>query len=667
MFRQANSYVLLVLLTTAASLFAHEVRPTQLSLFVGDRGTYSVTDPQGCTATITARSDDSTVAIVSPTSSPGPVVTQTFTVTALSVGKTTIEGTWRGSGGACNENGSYRVDVTVTAGCSYRLNPTELTLGPDESVGNPLYLDTQPGCPWTATSTAEWLRVSPASGSGPPLVIFLGKTEHTGTAPRSAMIQVSGQSGPAQSAQVKQEAFRCGYSFSATPLDFPASGGTGTFAVLATTGCTWNTWSNRDWVRITSGATGSGRGSGAFTVLPYSGERGPVGEFVAAIINTGGIQIIEQYVPARFESLIPASGAAGSEVTINGQNLGPSPPPSGQNLPPVPQSSSPADRTEAPDLAGVLGPGPAQPATVGAAVAVLFNGVRASVLSTSPTQIRAVVPGGATSGLVSVTTPGGTATSSASFNVTGSAPAGLPAINPGGIVDGASFKTRVAAGSIASVFGLRMATSPAAAQTLPLPTTLGGGALKTNHPLDIPTFFGSPGQANFQVPWELRGLTEAEVYVRVGSLTSNPVRFTLAEFAPAIFTTTQTGTGQGTVLIAATGEVAAPAGSIPGLAARPAARGEFLSIFCTGLGPVFRQPASGAAASATNLSETANTPTVTIGGVPATVSFSGLAPGFVGLYQVNVEVPQGATTGNEVPLVLNIGGVASNTVTIAIQ
>jgi uncharacterized protein (TIGR03437 family) len=53
--------------------------------------------------------------------------------------------------------------------------------------------------------------------------------------------------------------------------------------------------------------------------------------------------------------------------------------------------------------------------------------------------------------------------------------------------------------------------------------------------------------------------------------------------------------------------------------------------------------------------------------VPATVSFSGLAPGFFGLYQVNVQVPQNAPVGSAVSVVLTIGGIGSNTVTIAVQ
>jgi len=58
---------------------------------------------------------------------------------------------------------------------------------------------------------------------------------------------------------------------------------------------------------------------------------------------------------------------------------------------------------------------------------------------------------------------------------------------------------------------------------------------------------------------------------------------------------------------------------------------------------------------------------LTIGGVPATVSFSGMSPGFVGLYQVNAQVPAAAAIGDAVPVALSIGGVSSNAVTIAVS
>ena len=94
--------------------------------------------------------------------------------------------------------------------------------------------------------------------------------------------------------------------------------------------------------------------------------------------------------------------------------------------------------------------------------------------------------------------------------------------------------------------------------------------------------------------------------------------------------------------------------------------GEFVSLYCTGLGAVTNTPAAGAAAPGNPLAMTMSTATVSVGGVPAHVSFSGLAPGYVGLYQVNVQIPNGVS-GDAVAVTLSIGGVGSNAATIAIQ
>ena len=141
----------------------------------------------------------------------------------------------------------------------------------------------------------------------------------------------------------------------------------------------------------------------------------------------------------------------------------------------------------------------------------------------------------------------------------------------------------------------------------------------------------------------------------------------MAQEVPGVFTTTQQGTGQGAVLIANTDVLAAPTGNIPGRATQPANRAEFISIFCTGLGATIPPVAAGQAAGSSPLSETLLKPVVLVGGLPAEVLFSGLAPDFVGLYQVNARVPDGAPLGNAVSLQIQIGGQTSNAVTIAIE
>ncbi len=243
-----------------------------------------------------------------------------------------------------------------------------------------------------------------------------------------------------------------------------------------------------------------------------------------------------------------------------------------------------------------------------------------------------------------------------------------PALFAGGIVNAASFAPNeaLAPGSIVSVFGRNLAEGLHLATELPLSRRLGGATLVVGG-IEQPLFFSSEGQINAQLPFDLQPNSRPQVVVRTqrgsgAEVIGVPEPITIAAVRPGIFALNAAGTGQGAILIAATGEVAAASGSIPGRAARPANRGDFLSIFCTGLGAVTNPPANGAAAAAGDLlSETMATPSVTIDGVQATVTFSGLAPGFVGLYQVNVEVPQGVSPGAAVPLMLTISGVPSNT------
>jgi uncharacterized protein (TIGR03437 family) len=101
-------------------------------------------------------------------------------------------------------------------------------------------------------------------------------------------------------------------------------------------------------------------------------------------------------------------------------------------------------------------------------------------------------------------------------------------------------------------------------------------------------------------------------------------------------------------------------------ASNPASRGKTVQLYFNGLGPVNNQPATGEAPSAQTLSRTTTLPTVTIGNVNAAVQFSGLAPGYPGLYQVNVTVPTGAPVGTQ-PVILSIGGQSSPAVNIPVQ
>jgi uncharacterized protein (TIGR03437 family) len=243
-----------------------------------------------------------------------------------------------------------------------------------------------------------------------------------------------------------------------------------------------------------------------------------------------------------------------------------------------------------------------------------------------------------------------------------------PSVNTGGVVNGATFGAGqpISPGSIVSVFGSDLAVGTATAGSIPLPTSLSDVVSVTFNGVPAPLFYVSPGQINAQAPWELAGAASVNVVVNRSTGSSVPVSAPAAMFSPGIFTMRQTGQGQGVAVIYPDNSFAAPAGSIPGAASRPAAHSDILTVWGTGLGPVEPPVATGHNA-LDALRTTVTPPLVLIGGVSAPVSYSGLSPQFVGIYQVNCEVPAGAPSGDAVPLQIVIGGTTtSDKVEIAI-
>jgi uncharacterized protein (TIGR03437 family) len=241
-----------------------------------------------------------------------------------------------------------------------------------------------------------------------------------------------------------------------------------------------------------------------------------------------------------------------------------------------------------------------------------------------------------------------------------SAPA--PSFTPSGVLNAASYAigSPVAPGSIAAVYGTFLLSAPSQATGAPLPTSLGGLSMQFSNGVEAPLFYASGGQVNLQVPWEVAGQSHVPVTAIVNGQPSAVETVALSPFAPGIFSMNGQGTGQGAILDASYRLVDASNPAVPG--------STVLLIYCTGLGAVTNQPPTGSPALSDPLSWTTTNPTVTIGGVPSSnVSFYGLAPGAVGEYQVNALVPAAAATGTAVPVVISIGGITSNAVTIAVR
>jgi uncharacterized protein (TIGR03437 family) len=226
-----------------------------------------------------------------------------------------------------------------------------------------------------------------------------------------------------------------------------------------------------------------------------------------------------------------------------------------------------------------------------------------------------------------------------------------PTISAGGVVNDANFQTPIAPGSYVAVFGSALSSFSDPAVYSPLPLSIDGVNVSFDVPsanLSVPAriVYVSPGQINVQVPWELQGQTSAQVKVIIDQFVfGNVVTVPVADASPAFF--------ENSGIAAALDQNYAVV-----TAANPVKRGQLVQLYMNGLGPLNNQPASGDPASGTTLATTKNTPKVTIGGQDAPVQFSGLAPGFPGLYQVNVTVPAGISAGT-VPISLTIGGVTT--------
>ena len=232
----------------------------------------------------------------------------------------------------------------------------------------------------------------------------------------------------------------------------------------------------------------------------------------------------------------------------------------------------------------------------------------------------------------------------------------LPTINSGGVVNAAppyQAGQGLQPGSYISIFGNDLSDAPVLVESTPsLPVSLGqvsvsfdgGGMSLPGH-----LHFISPTQVNVQIPWEFQGQSSVQMKVTLyGYLWGALYTVPLATYSPGIFAVTDGSNNP-----------------LPISASNPAKRGGSIVIYANGLGPLDAAQSSGDPASATVLTRTQVSPTVTLGGGPTGFLFSGLTPGSIALYQVNVEVPADAPTGTQ-PLKLSIGGQDA-TVSVVVQ
>ncbi len=209
----------------------------------------------------------------------------------------------------------------------------------------------------------------------------------------------------------------------------------------------------------------------------------------------------------------------------------------------------------------------------------------------------------------------------------------------------------VAPGGLISVTGTQLSPTNLATNQIPLPTALANSCLTVNGQ-PIPMIFVSPTQINAQMPLQAVGNVTLIVHTPGG--VSDNFNMTVLPNAPAVFLS----------------GVAGPASNLPTVVraennllatdSNPVHRNDTLVIYLTGLGQTNPAVAAGLPAPGDPLASALTLPTVQLGGQNLPVLYAGLAPGQVGVNQINVTVPSNTPEGLGIPLTINQGGFTTS-------
>lgn len=232
-----------------------------------------------------------------------------------------------------------------------------------------------------------------------------------------------------------------------------------------------------------------------------------------------------------------------------------------------------------------------------------------------------------------------------------------PTVSTGGVVSLGSYTTDIAAGAIVSIFGRSLAGTTQAASTTPLPTVMDGVCVTLNN-TPLPIYSISGGQINVQIPFE-RTAGAFPLIIRDANkrLASTATTVRVVRAAPVVLV--DPASGQAAIY---------DSNARPVNKNNPTTRDRRLVIYALGMGPTTRNPAAGAAASATNLAEVVDDVKVFFGDkrysqAEMIVEWAGLVPNFVGLYQINIYVPGDRLRGEDLDVTVRVGTVENKFVT----
>lgn len=462
-------------------------------------------------------------------------------------------------------------------------------------------------CDWSASSAVPWLTITAGTtGSGNGVVDY-SYSDNTGSSPRTGTLTIA-----SRTFAVTQSGAGCTVRLSPLTAAFPGEGGTGSIAVTST--CAWTATTTANWISIVTGSTGSGNGTVSYRIAPNTGPS-----------RTAAIQIGDQTFTV---TQAPPCSVAISPTTATMPSTG------GNGIINVSATCSWTASSTA-DWISILS---GSSATGNATVSY-------SVTANPTNQTRT-----ATIQIVTQT-----------FTITQTAAPG-PAIT--GITHAASFvKDLAAPGSVIAIFGSQLGPADITnAQLTPdglFLTTLLAGTQVLVDSTPAPLVFTQDAVVAAVVPYNTSGKSSVKVTVTYQGKTSAAYTLPIQPVAPGLYTADASGSGQGAVFNQDLSYNSA---------SNPAAVGSTIVLYGTGEG-VTDPPGVDGKLNGLNPPAPAAPVSVTIGGLPATVTYKGGVYGVTpGLLQINAMVPLGATSGPAVPVVVTIGTTPSQPgVTVAIQ